>query len=173
MRSNLKLDTVTKAKQAYIVAKATMEQKIRESFATELNQLQTQLDIAVRYAYDSGESKASILRALGTKDYHTLNAHLQRTNTVSEIVGEDPLDNVYRVDGDTLFVTYDKHGISEYSGQASFVIKKLTDGSYLFLSNDSLWNEDFTVRNDVVAALDGKSDGFYYDEVVEWLTQKS
>lgn len=174
MRNNLKLDTVAKAKQAYIIAKATMEQRIRESFATELNQLQTQLDIAVRYAYDSGESKASILRALGTKDYHTLNAHLERTSAVSEIVGSDPMDSVYRLEDDVLYVTYDSHGPNAYSGTATFNVKKIDNGGYLFFAREDspLWSEDYTVRNDVVVALDGKNDGFYYDEVVEWITRK-
>jgi hypothetical protein len=50
-------------------------------------------------------------------------------------------------------------------------VKKLDDGSYLFFSLESLWSEDYKTRNDVVAALDGKSDGFYYEEMLSWVKQ--
>lgn len=174
---NARLDAVSKAKKAYVLAKASLEARLREQLVSELANLQTQIDIAVRYAVDSGESKASVLRALGTKDYATLNASLERTHAVTEVVGADPLDDVftYEVTSDgveLLHVHYVNHGGSNYSGQASFKIKRLDDGTVLFLSEDSLWNENFTVRNDVVVALDGRKDGEYYDEAAAWLLGK-
>jgi hypothetical protein len=164
-----RLDAVRKAKQAYTISKATLEQRLREEMARELSNLQTQMDIAVRYAYDSGESKANILRALGTKDYATVGNSLARTSGVTELIGDSPYS---WSDKDTVTVSYDNHGPSEYSGEASFVVKKLDDGRYLFLALDPLWSDDYKTRNDVVAALDGKIDGFYYEELVEWITQK-
>jgi hypothetical protein len=50
-------------------------------------------------------------------------------------------------------------------------MKTLDDGKLFLIALDPLWNEDYTVRNDAVAFLDGKLDGFYYDEVVAWLNQ--
>jgi hypothetical protein len=168
---NARLDAISKAKQAYVLAKTTLEQRLREQIKSELANMQTQMDIAIRYAYDSGESKANILRALGTKDYNTLNESLKRTSGVTEVVGDDPLANVYSLMGeDMLVVTYDSHGPNKYSGEATFNIKRLDDGNILLLSLDSLWSEDYKTRNDVVAVLDGKTDGYYYDEAVEWLT---
>lgn len=165
-----RLDAVTKAKQAYVLAKSTMEARLRDELRKEMANLQTQIDIAVRYAVDSGESKADVLRALGTKDYNTLKASLERTQAVTEIVGKDPLDRVYSyVSDDVVKATYKNHGPSGYSGEASFTVKKLDDGSYLFFSLESLWSEDYKTRNDVVAALDGKSDGFYYEEMLSWV----
>ena len=164
-----RLDAVRKAKQAYTISKATLEQRLREEMARELSNLQTQMDIAVRYAYDSGESKANILRALGTKDYATVGNSLARTSGVTELIGDSPYS---WSDKDTVTVSYDNHGPNEYSGEASFVVKKLDDGRYLFLALDPLWSDDYKTRNDVVAALDGKTDGFYYEELVEWITQK-
>jgi len=168
-----RLDAVTKAKQAYVMAKSTLEARLRDQLRNEMSNLQTQIDIAVRYAYDSGEKKAEILRALGTKDYGTLNESLERTQAVTEIVGRDPLDSVYSFFGeDVVFASYENHGPKGYSGEASFTIKKLDDGSYLFLSLDPLWSEDYKTRNDAVAALDGVKDGFYYEELVSWLTKQ-
>lgn len=168
-----KLDAVSKAKQAYVLARTTLEQRLRDEMRSELANLQTQIDIAVRYAVDAGESKAAILRALGTKDYNTVKASLERTAGVAEVVGADPLADVYFVmhtpEGDRLDVNYVNHGPDKFNGQASFDIKTLEDGKILLLAQDSLWNENYTVRNDAVAVLDGKLDGYYYEEAVAWL----
>jgi hypothetical protein len=169
---NARLSAVNKAKQAYVMAKTTLEQRLREQMREELSNLQTQIDIAVRFAYESGESKASILRALGTKDYGTLNGSLERTSGVTEVVGDDPYNQIFTMmDSETVVVSYDRHGPSGYSGEASFTVKKLDDGSYLFLSLDPLWSDDYRTRNDVVAVLDGVKDGFYYEELMEWIHQ--
>lgn len=168
------LDGVTKAKQAYVMAKTSLEARLRKQMKEELANIQTQIDIAIRLAYESGESKSEILRALGTKDYGTVNASLSRTEGVSEIRGRDPLDSVYTMmDSETVVVSYDNHGPKGYSGEASFTVKKLDDGSYLFLSLDPMWSDDYRVRNDVVAVLDGVKDGFYYEELCEWITTRS
>ena len=168
------LDAVSKARQAYVVARTTLEARLREQMREELSNLQTQVDIAVRYAFDAGESKAAIMRAMGTKDYNTMNASLERTQGVAEVVGADPLADVYFVthtpDGDRLDVNYVNHGADKLNGRASFDIKTIDGGKILLLAIDGkLWNDDYTVRNDAVAVLDGKLDGYYYEEVVAWL----
>lgn len=170
-KQNARLDAVTKAKTAYVMARATLEARLREQMANELSNLQTQIDIAVRYAFDSGESKAAILRALGTKDYGTLNASLDRTETVTQITGENWLDNVYQIidNGKYLMVDYDSHGTREITGVATFEIITTVDGRTLFSSVTPLWNEDYTIRNDVVGVLDGQFDNEYYYEAANWL----
>lgn len=174
MTFSAKLDAVSKAKQAYVLARTTLEARLREQMRLELANLQTQIDIAVRYAVDAGESKASVLRALGTKDYNTVKASLDRTQGVAEVVGDDPLADVYYTDGnegyERLFVRYVNHGTAGYTGNAQFKIKRLDNGGVLFLSDTPLWNEDYTIRNDAVVALDGKTDGEYYEEAVAWLS---
>jgi hypothetical protein len=172
-KNSVRLDAVAKARQAYVVARTTLEQRLREQMREELANLQTQVDIAVRYAVDAGESKAAVLRAMGTKDYGTLQASLERTQGVAEIVGDDPLGETYFVthtpEYDRLEVSYVNHGPSKANGSASFQMKTLDDGKLFLIALNPLWNEDYTVRNDAVAFLDGKLDGFYYDEVVAWL----
>jgi hypothetical protein len=166
-----RLDAVSKSKQAYVLARATLEQRLREQLKSELSNLQAQVDMAVRFAYEAGESKANILRSLGTKDYNTVKHSLERTSAVTIVEGEDPLDKVYGFDvmEDSLFVKYSQHGPNEISGEATFDVKKMDDGSTWFMSRDPLWNDNYSVRNEVVAALDGKQDGYYYDEAVRYV----
>lgn len=168
-----KLDAVSKARQAYVLARTTLEQRLRDQMRDELTNLQTQVDIAVRYAVDAGESKAAVLRAMGTKDYGTLKASLDRTQGITEVVGDDPLGDVYRLDGDVLYVKYVNHGPDEFNGFAQFKIKPIDGGKLLLLARESLWNDDYTVRNDAVAVLDGKTDGYYYDEAIVWIRSAS
>lgn len=164
-----KLDAVSKAKQAYVLARTTLEARLREQMRAELANLQTQIDIAVRYAVDAGESKAAILRALGTKDYNTVKASLERTKGVAEVVGADPFADVYKLVDGVLYVNWVNHGDEKYNGQATFDIVKTDDGKTLLFARERLWNDDYTVRNDAVAVLDGQTDGRYYDEVMGWL----
>jgi hypothetical protein len=167
-----RLDAVSKAKQAYVLARATLEQRLREQLKDELSNLGAQVDMAVRFAYEAGETKANILRSLGTKDYNTVKHSLARTHAVTIVEGENPLDKVYEFDTEagTLSVTYVNHGPSVITGVAFFDVKNMDDGSTWFMSRNSLWNEDYTVRNEVVAALDGKQDGYYYDEAVRYVS---
>lgn len=164
-----RLDAVAKARQAYVVARSTLEQRLREQMRVELTNLQTQVDIAVRYAFDAGESKASIMRAMGTKDYNTMNASLERTQGVAEVVGADPLANVYQLVDGKLHVDYADHGADKFNGEAVFEIKNLDSGVIMLLGDRPLWNQDYTVRNDAIAALDGKTDGHYYEEASAWV----
>ena len=164
------LDAVQKARQAFVVARTTLEARLREQMREELTNLQTQVDIAVRYAYDSGESKASIMRAMGTKDYNTMNASLERTQGVAQIVGADPLAEVYTLVDGLLYVNYVNHGVDKFNGRATFEVKQLEDGKTLLLAVEGkLWSEDLSTRNDAIAVLDGKLDGYYYEEAVDWL----
>lgn len=169
MKLNAKLDAVSKAKQAYVLARSTLEARLREQMRAELANLQTQIDIAVRYAVDAGEKKADVLRALGTKDYNTLKSSLDRTQGVTEIKGTNPLDSVYSLDDDVLTVRYVNHGSVRISGVAEFEVSKI-DGNVFLKSQTPLYNEDYSERNDVVGWLDGRTDGEYYNEVVEWLS---
>ena len=170
-----RLDAVSKAKQAYVLARTTLEQTLRERMRDELANLQTQVDIAVRYAIDSGHSKASVMRALGTKDYNTVKATLERTGNVAEAVGVDPFLGIYRTakfgDKKFLYVDWKNYGDENHNGEASFEVRVLNNGKLLFIGGESLWNEDYTVRNDAIALLDGKYDGYYYEEVCDWLAQ--
>jgi hypothetical protein len=168
VKLNAKLDGVAKAKQAYVLARSTLEARLREQMRTELANLQTQVDIAVRYAVDAGETKADVLRALGTKDYNTLKASLDRTQAVKEIKGTNPLDSVYSLDDDILTVNYVGHGHAKISGTAQFEVAEI-DGRVFLRSQSPLYNEDYSERNDVVGWLDGRTDGEYYNEVAQWL----
>jgi hypothetical protein len=158
MGMSARLDAVFRAKQAYVMARATLEHRLRDQLTQELGNLKAQVDMAVRFAYEAGETKANILRSLGTKDYNTVTESLLRTNAVVIVEGENPLDRVYEFDAEalTLSVTYVNHGPNSITNVAFFDVKKMDDGTTWFMSRNPLWNDTYTVRNEAVAALDGE-----------------
>jgi len=168
------LDAVARARSEFVLARSTLEHELRQELEARLAALQMQLDITVRYAYDAGVPKAQILSAMGAKYYGMVNESLKRTEGVEEVKGVDPLDAVYAYDHEQsiLSVQYVKHGPGEISGEARFDFRVFDDGSKMFLSKDPMYSEDYTIRNDVVAVLDQKQDGFYYDEAVEWIERQ-
>ena len=166
------LDAVTKARSELVLAKATLEARLREELEEQLHNMQSRLDLTVRYAHDAGHSKAQILQAMGAKYYGIVNECLERTEGVEEIVGTDPLDSVYELDESrgSLTVKYDNHGPTGITGEAIFEIKYMHDGTTLLFAHTPLWNEDYTKKNDVVAVLSNINEGYYYEEAVAWLT---
>ena len=165
------LDAVTKARTELVMARATLESRLRQELEERLSNMEAQLDIAVRYAYDNGHSKGQILSAMGAKYYGMVNESLERTEGVVEVKGVSPLDSVYSFDFDTgeFTAVYHKHGSQGISGSATFDFRILDDGTKWFMSKTPLWSEDWTVRNEVVAALDNKQEGEYYEEALEWV----
>lgn len=173
MSIDAKLDAITKARSAYVLARATLEAKLRDQLRAELMNLQTQIDIAVRYAHDAGASKASILRAMGIKDYGTVKASLARTEGVSEVLGQDPLDRIYSYNEETgeFVANYNLHGPQSITGSARFTFTVMQDGTKWFMPIDPLYNSDYSVRNDVVFAIGNRQDGHYYEEALHWVEQ--
>ena len=169
---SVRLDAVARAKSAYVTARLGLEHELREKMRSDLANLNTQIDIAVRLATEAGESKAAILRALGTKDYGTINASLERTQGVTDIVGVNELDSTYSLAGDVLTVQYMSHGPKAITGTATFNVSWFDSERVFLQGNESLWNHSYTIRNDVIANLDGVNGGEYYEEVKTWLKEK-
>lgn len=172
-RQTAYLDAVTRARSEFVVARATLESRLREQLEAEMMNLQSKVDIAVRYAYDNGHSKSQILSAMGSKYYGMVNDSLERTEGISETKGIDPLDRVYSLDGEELTVKYVDHGPSHITATARFIVRYLAGGEVMLDPIDQLWDESFTVKNDAVAVLGGRFDGYYYEEALSWLTNTS
>ena len=169
------LDAVTKARTELVLARATLEARLRDELESQLSNMQSRLDLTVRYAYDAGHSKAQILQAMGAKYYGIVNESLERTEGTEEIVGSDPLDSVYELDEarGALTVRYNNHGPAEITGEAIFEVKYMHDGTILFFAHTPLWNEDYTKKNEVVAVLSNINEGYYYEEAIAWMTSSS
>ena len=79
MNNEIFEDRIRQAKRDLMDFKRDAESILRAELANRVATRQKIVDDAVRAAYDYGLSKAAIGRALGTKDYRTVQATLDRT----------------------------------------------------------------------------------------------
>jgi hypothetical protein len=73
------LDKVTTAKMEYKKRREDLEALAREKLDEDLFWVRSNLNQAVRNAVNAGESKAAVMRALGTKNFDTIKFLLERT----------------------------------------------------------------------------------------------
>jgi hypothetical protein len=66
------VNKVRKASDDYRIARDTLERELREQLQNRLLQLQAVRDNEVRIAYAMGVKKATLKRAIGSKDHNTL-----------------------------------------------------------------------------------------------------
>lgn len=127
----------------------------------------------------AGVPTTKFSEAVGTKDYRTILSIMNLTRaefegrTVDEggVVSQNSGSEsaVYLLEGDELTVTYSGHGEKSITGSAVFEVVDAEDvEGFMLVALTSPYNEDYTVRNNVVAELDTAS-GPYYEEVQLWL----
>jgi hypothetical protein len=80
------VNKVRKASDEYRVARDTLERQLREELTQRLGQLQAIRDNDVRVAFAMGVRKATLKRAIGSKDHNTL----QHILTMGGIIGGMP-----------------------------------------------------------------------------------
>lgn len=131
----------------------------------------------------AGVPTTKFSEVVGTKDYRTILSIMNLTRPefegrtvdaegeVSQNSGSESA--VYLLDGDRLTVTYSGHGEKNITGSAVFEVVDAEDvDGFLLVALTDLYNDDYTVRNDVVAEMETAS-GPYYEEVQLWLKSNS
>lgn len=125
--------------------------------------LEVQLDRAVRDAKDADCKIAWIQEAYPTQDYGTIRRILDRTPSVVAARAEAEVAERYRWHEDeTVTVTYHNFGPENVSGVADFEYVTLDEGMPMLSSVET------DEGNDVIRVLDGRLDGFYYDDMLDW-----
>ena len=80
------VNKVRKASDEYRIARDTLERQLREELTQRLGQLQAIRDNDVRIAFAMGVKKATLKRAIGSKDHNTL----QNILTMGGVIGGLP-----------------------------------------------------------------------------------
>lgn len=159
------LDNVASAAKAKRDLEKTLEARLRAEMAVQLEDADAAIVAAVAEAIRDGSKKAAIGRAIGTKDYNTYNAYIKRALNVMPTGSKTASGAVIEQHGAFLYV--------EYNGwHADFTVAKL-DGGIIFSTGESLWNDDYSQKNEVVDLLDVRDDTWLYDEVLDWYTKNA
>jgi hypothetical protein len=152
------LDKLASAAKKKRDLERTLEAQLREEMRQKLSEAELAVEVAAAQAFQAGNSKAQIGRAIGSKDYNTYNGYIERgLNLV----------------GDAVEQTASGAKI-EYQKGASFVVVNGVQFTILFFHGEKpmfttdvpVWNEDYSVMNQTVADLDGVTSGNLYEEVL-------
>lgn len=161
-----KLDNVTRTRRKNAAARQEILKRYETLIRAEIAALDAEDDLAVREAYDADCKISWIQEAYPTRDFYTIQRILDRTPSLGEFRAEAEAAERYELrDPDELAVHYRNYGPEKISGDANFQIVKLDDAVMLYsIEVDS--------GNDVIRVLDGRLDGFYYDDALNWVKKQ-
>ena len=125
-----------------------------------------ELDLAVREAFDDGNLKEWIKKAYDTRDFNTIQKILDRTPSTRAVIEQAEIASAYSFDANgNLMVNYIDHGPENANGTGLFEIIDLGEGETPLLSY--VGGPDG--GEEVIRYLDGREDGFYFEEALAWI----
>jgi hypothetical protein len=162
------LEQVAAAAKAKRDLERTLEARLREEMKRQLAEADTALAVAAGQAFRAGTAKAAIGRALGSKDYNTYNDYITRGFDLTAGVESDTSATGASFSIDDEYVV-----TVSYDGQvADFTTMSDDEGLLYARAITPLWNEDYSVRNEVVNKLDLAYDGELYEEFIAFVNSK-
>lgn len=143
-------------RHAYKNFRARVEEELRELRAQKLASELDSIELLIVAARAEGATLGQIKKAYGTKDHRTISDVIARREADVEAAKlaaneEQPKAREwFKLEEDVVQATL--------HGQQAELTWSTVDGNIMLLSDTPLWNEDFTIRNEAVAALDGKTE---------------
>lgn len=149
------LEELTERRLTFKAFREQVDADLRALRVERLGAEQAGIEHLVVRAAAAGATTGQIKRAYGTKDHRTVTTIL--ANRASEI---DAIRNAaaekargpewFRIKGETAIVT-----IGEWTAEFTWTE---VDGELMFTTDTNPWNDDFTVKNEAVTLLDGKTE---------------
>lgn len=149
------LDELTERRVAYTARRAAIEEELRALRKEKLAAEQASIEGIIVKAIAEGATLGQVKRAYGTKDHRTIadivtarEAEIQAVRD-AEIAKRDNTD-WFTIHGEQAFVTY--------KGNTCAFEWTEVDGKLMFITDEPLWDETATIKNEAVALLDGKTE---------------
>ena len=119
---------------------------------------QQAIDHLVFKAAAEGASLGAIKRAYGTKDHRTISDLVRDHSAEIEAIKKAAVDAVSNLPGWLNILDATNFVVNLDTNSADYQAVEIEGGILLFTSDNSLWNEDFTIKNEAVELLDGKTE---------------
>lgn len=152
------LEELAERRLAFKSYREGVEEELRKLRIEKLAAEQASIEHIIVKAMAEGATLGQIKRAYGTKDHRTI------ANIVTARAAEiEALQNAKREEkaatdwfsfglpGDDRVTVVRDVDVAVYNWSE-------VDGKIMFTTEEPLWNEDFTIRNEAVALLDGKTE---------------
>lgn len=150
------LQQLAERRLSFKAYRETIEEELRQLRLQKLAAEQASIDHLVAKAMAEGATLGQVKRAYGTKDHRTIaNIVASRAAEIeairqSRITAKAKTDDWFQLDEAEAYVTIGEH-------RAYFTWSEV-DGEYMFTTDAPLWNDDYTIKNEAVALLDGKTE---------------
>lgn len=148
------LQDLAERRLAFKAYREQVEEEARKFRADRLATEQSSIDHLVARAAAEGATLGQIKRAYGTKDHRTVANIVQAKRAEIEALREAKADEQLRSD----WFAIEDNGVTVKVGEHEALFTyTYVDDEVMFVTEEPLWNGDFTVRNEAVALLDGKT----------------
>jgi DNA-binding phage protein len=131
------LDTLREKHIAYTIAKATIENQLKQELANRLATIRHDRDMALRLASEAGVPKTQLGKAIGTTNYRTVQEIMALTEGVvgSVDVGETRVDVERSLEPGIFLVSVSALGEQKVSGKVLTYVDD--DGSLIYNEGDA------------------------------------
>lgn len=149
------LEALAERRLAFKSYRESVEEELRKLRIEKLAAEQASIEHLVVKAMAEGATLGQVKRAYGTKDHRTIATIV--TARAAEIEALQNAKREEKVKTGWFKVVDDLILVEREDGAARFTWTEVDD-KIMFTTEEPLWNEDYTVRNEAVALLDGKTE---------------
>lgn len=151
------LEELAERRAAFAAHRAKVDEELRRKRVELLAAEQAAIEGIVVRAMAEGATLGQVKKAYNTKDHRTIAtivaARAHEIDAVRKQKDEAKAkDDWFTFEDDTVLVVLDGHGTARYTWTE-------IEGELMFTTDEPLWNDDFTIKNEAVALLDGKTEG--------------
>lgn len=151
------LQQLAERRTSFKAYRETVEEELRQLRLQKLAAEQASIEHLVVKAMAEGATLGQVKRAYGTKDHRTIATIVTARASEIEALRNSWLtekaktQDWFKIEDDTVLVVLEGHGAARFTWSE-------VDGELMFTTNEPLWNEDFTIKNEAVGLLDGKTE---------------
>lgn len=150
------LEELAEGRLAFRTRRARLDEELRAMRAEKLAAEQAAIEQIIVRAVAEGATLGQIKRAYGTKDHRTIAGIVAaRADEIQAI--RDAREAKAKAERDWFILASDHVRVTLGEHVANFTWTTVDD-LLMFSTDESLWNDDYTVRNEAVALLDGKTE---------------
>lgn len=140
---------------AFKVYREKVEEELRLKRIEMLGAEQASIEHIIVRAMANGATIGQVKKAYGTKDHRTIATIVTARADEIEAVRRAAVE---KKPAPNWFELYDGHATVTVGNDSADFEWSEVDGDIMFFSGTPLWNDDFTIRNEAVALLDGKTE---------------
>lgn len=134
-----------------------VDEDLRRQRIQRLGEESAAIEDLIIKAASEGATLGQIKRAYGTKDHRTVADPVERRKAEIELLRAARIEAIKAPPKWFEFHVEGEVKVTREGDVALFTWAELEDGELLFTTEDRLWNDDYTIKNEAVALLDGKT----------------